>query len=65
MKISRVSELNRKIKDAVIREKDLDFPLEYIFSRGMEFSSYKITIEKLDPDFYIDAMGRKWVRAND
>lgn len=42
-----------------------EFPKEIIFSRGIEFPQYKITIEEIEDDYFIDAKGTKWMKVKE
>lgn len=39
------------------------FPQEIIFNRGIEYPQYKITIEEVEEDFFVDSKGTKWMRV--
>lgn len=63
-KISKISELKRALSIALKATPDNELPLTYIFDEGMEFSKYKITLELIEQDSFIDKKGRKWVRSD-
>jgi hypothetical protein len=62
VKITKIAELNRQIKRLIVEDKVKDYPVEYEFNQGMEFPNYRIIVEKVDSDFYIDSKGTKWIR---
>jgi hypothetical protein len=64
MKLSRLAELKREIGKIMSEgDNDKDFPMEIIYSRGIEFPTYKIQIELVEEDVFIDSRGTKWVKA--
>lgn len=65
MEITKRSELQRKIKDAVEEDADMDLPLTLTYCEGFGFNKYEITIKMLEADTFIDSRGVKWVKARD
>ncbi len=64
MKLSRLAELKKLIgKIMTDGEDDNAFPMEIIYSRGLEFPTYKIQIELVEEDEFIDSRGIKWVKS--
>lgn len=63
MKVNKLSELKKTIGQLINDVNSRDFPKAITFNRGIEFPKYKITIEELEEDFFIDAKGNKWVKA--
>jgi hypothetical protein len=61
--ITRLPELRRRVSSVV--GKDIDEPVEIYFQDGVISPKYKITIEMIEDDYFIDAKGRKWLRAKD
>lgn len=59
--IKKIPELLRQIKKAIVTEDD--FPIELILCQGMEFPEYKVRIEVVEKDHYIDSNGQKWVKS--
>ncbi len=78
MKIEKISELSKVIKKVIDPEsrhisfgredisKNLyELPLVIEFCKGMEFDMFKITIESIEKDHYIDKNGTKWIRSEE
>lgn len=57
-------ELNRFIKETLFHrpDKETNFPIKVTFCEGIGSSTYEITIDKLEEDFFIDTNGCKWVK---
>lgn len=66
MLLSKTVELKRVIAQ-IINDDDKSgkFPKVITFSRGIEYPKFKITIEEIDEDFFVDSKGVKWVKAKD
>ncbi len=63
--ITKMSHLKRAVAQ-VINEIDVDeLPIVLSFHEGMEFSKYKITIQAIEEDSFVDANGKKWKRVHD
>ena len=60
MKVSAIAELKKIIGKIISDTPDNELPKEIIFNRGIDYSKYKITIETIEEDFFIDAKGVKW-----
>lgn len=58
---SKMNNLKNAIKDT-IRNPASQLPCEFFFHEGFEKPKYKITIEAIQQDFFIDSNGVKWVR---
>lgn len=65
MKVTKLLELKSSIAKLINNSSASDFPKTIIFSRGIDFPQFKITIEVVEEDFFIDQKGVKWVRVND
>lgn len=78
MKIEKISELYKVIKKIIDPESRSghfgriesektcsDLPLVIDFCKGMEFDNFKITIENMEKDYYIDKNGTKWIRSEE
>jgi len=65
MLLSKTVELKRVIAQIINDDKSGKFPQVITFSRGIEFPKFKITIEEIDEDFFVDSKGVKWVKAKD
>lgn len=49
-----------------MRKDDMtQFPLQYILEEGFEHPSYKVTVELVEKDFFVDSKGQKWVRQKE
>lgn len=65
MKISNLLELKKEIGAIITNPESSEFPLEILYSRGIEHKQFKITIEESEHDFFIDSNGNKWARVKD
>jgi hypothetical protein len=65
--VKRLPDLKRLISGLVSRSDEplSEGPISFIYQYSKEDSRYKITVELLEEDFYIDSKGRKWIRAKD
>jgi len=63
MKIDHLPNLNREFKKIFSPIYTEKFPVVLEYNEGMEFPTYKITIEKLEVDTYVDANGQKWKKV--
>lgn len=61
MQLNKLSNLNRAIKDAIFDEENKTFYL----NEGMEKPTFKITIEPIEKEHFIDKNGTKWVKCKD
>lgn len=64
MKVSKLAELKRTIAQVINDPNARDFPKVITFSRGIEFTKYKVTIEEIEEDFFVDSKGIRWVKDN-
>lgn len=64
-KISKLADLKRLIGHIINDVSEREFPQYITFNRGIEFPKYRITIEELEEDFFIDTKGSKWVKVKD
>lgn len=60
MNVGNLAELRRKIGNILKENTQEKFPIKITFSRGIEYPKYKITIEEIEEDFFIDSKGVKW-----
>ncbi len=64
MKLSTLGELKKAIGKLMNADaKDDEFPMEIYYSRGIDFPSYKINIELMEQDFFVDSKGVKWKKV--
>ena len=61
--IKHLPVLKREIELAVGPTPKDKFPLHLTYNEGMECPTFKITIEELEIDTYIDATGQKWKKV--
>lgn len=63
--ITGKQKLNRTIRECF--DCDLEcpsnFPQSFTYCEGLGEQTFRITIEKLEDDFFIDSRGRKWARV--
>ena len=62
---NNIPALNREIKIIINQYKshEKDFPVELNFNESMEQPQFKVTIQKLDTDVYVDKTGQKWKKV--
>lgn len=60
--IELFSEIRKALSNKTESEEVL--PKIITYTRDSGLSVYRITIEKLEPDFFIDSKGRKWRRVD-
>lgn len=65
MLLTKTIELKKVIAQLIKDEKSGKFPQVITFSRGLEYPKFKITIEEINEDFFIDSKGNKWVKAKE
>lgn len=65
MLITKTIDLRKIVAQIINDDKNGKFPQVITFSRGIEFPKYKITIEEIDEDFFVDSKGVKWIKAKD
>lgn len=65
MLLTKTVELKKFIAKLINDEKNGKFPKIITFSRGIEYSKFKITIEEIEEDFFIDSKGIKWIKAKE
>lgn len=64
-KINKLSDLKRTIGHIINDTNENDFPRVIYFNRGIEYRKFKVTIEEIDEDFFIDSKGSRWVKIKD
>ncbi len=62
MQISHYPLLRKEISKILDAHDTYEFPVVLTFDEGMEFPSFKITIEKQAKDYFIDKNGVKWIK---
>ena len=65
MKITKSSELKSLIMHAIREYSSAHFPFIINFSQGMEHPEYKITIEEVEQEFFIDSKGTRWQKVKE
>lgn len=65
MNITKRAELRKLVWNLLSERNNEPLPRELIFNRGIDFPKYKITIEELVEDFFIDSKGQKWARVKE
>lgn len=58
--IKQISELKRKITESLRVTPRDQLPHEFMFQESWADGQYKITIEAIPSDIYIDEKGQKW-----
>lgn len=59
--ISKISILKRRIKD-IVEDAQLQSPTILVYSEGFSMPNYKITIELVPQDSFVDSKGVRWIR---
>lgn len=62
--IKKSSELIRSVKCYIEDSEDWEFPAELWFHKGMEFPKFKVTIEMIETDTFVDSSGQKWKKVD-
>lgn len=65
MLLNKTVELKRIIAQIINEDTPEKFPQVITFNRGIEYPKFKITVEEIDEDFFVDSKGVKWVKAKD
>ena len=65
MKVSKLSELTRAIKQLINDSQDEEYPKEVTYNRGIEYPKYRITIDEIEEDFFVDSKGQRWAKVKD
>lgn len=65
MLVTKAIDLKSVISKLVKEDKSETFPQVITFTRGLEHPKFKITIEEIDEDFFVDSKGVKWVKAKE
>lgn len=60
MKVTKLQDLKKEISHIMAESENTEFPLEIVYNRGVEHKQFKITIEEIEEDFFIDPKGRRW-----
>lgn len=63
VKVNKLSDLKRMIGRIINDTNENDFPQVIHFNRGIEYRKFKVTIDEIDDDFFIDSKGSKWVKV--
>jgi len=61
--LAKLSEVNRVVRNSLIRHEDKEFPVQVYFNQGIQFPRFKVTIEKEESDVYVDPSGQKWKKV--
>lgn len=59
--ISKISVLKRRIKQ-IIENDQLQSPTILTYSEGFSMPNFKITVELVPQDSFVDAKGVRWIR---
>lgn len=65
MNTSKLAEVKRELGNILNDSKKTKFPSEITFSRGIEYPKFKITIEEIEEDFFVDSKGQRWAKVKD
>lgn len=65
MFLTKTIDLRNVIAKIINDDTSENFPKVITFSRGIEFPKYKITIEEIEEDFFVDSKGVKWAKVKD
>lgn len=65
MKVSTIAELKRAIGKIINDTPEKELPKEITFNRGIEYSKYRITIQAIEEDFFVDSKGIRWKKMKE
>ena len=65
--ISSKQVLNQIIRECMYQDEETNIPLpkSVLFCEGLGCAMFKITIEKMENDTFIDAQGNEWKKVKD
>ena len=63
MNVLKLVELKKVIGQLISEESGGNFPKTVTFNRGIEYPKYKVTIEEIDEDYFVDSKGQKWAKV--
>lgn len=63
MKFNNLSELKKSLSQ-IMKDTSDGTTKTIIYNRGLDFPKYKLTIEEIEEDFFIDSRGVKWMKVN-
>jgi len=65
MNISKLIDLKKVIGRLMTSKNSEELPVVITYNRGLEFTKYRITIEEIEEDFFVDSRGTKWMKMKD
>ena len=65
IEFNKISEIKRYLSETLCGDLDSKLPKSFCFVQEIGKPKYKITVELLEEDFFIDSKGRKWFREKD
>ena len=63
MKFNNLSELKRSLSQ-IMKDVSDGTKKTIIYNRGLEFPKYKLTIEEIEEDYFVDSKGEKWMKVS-
>jgi hypothetical protein len=63
LKANSLADLKRVLVSCIRTEEDNEFPKSITYSKGIEHPKYRITIEEIEDDFFVDSKGVKWIKV--
>lgn len=61
--LNRISHLIQGIKLAMINHLYAKFPSEFRYSKGMEYPTFVITVNKIENETFVDSTGQQWKKV--
>ena len=60
--ITKINELKSNITNCIRQESKNQFPMHFLYKDTLTAPLFKITVEIVEKDFFIDDRGIKWIR---
>lgn len=59
---NKISELKAALTEAIKATPNKKFPFQMVYQAGLTENTYRITIEVVEQESFIDSYGTKWIR---
>jgi len=64
-KVSKKSEINKNIKELIFKTDPKNLPQSFVFDRGIGKTHYRLTVETIENNFFVDEHGQKWAKVKE